>query len=291
MPAEDQALRVTASALNVRAGASTSLVKKDALTGWSFWKYLAPQQPVIGTVDDIVRMAAHSPLASVKWADRGRAPLGYLKGMALAFARVYCKFKASDPCAIEMAKAETGHPESDALSHYSDQFQALGMCNDSSGIDTLRHLFVLLIGLGMRESSGHWCEGRDRSASNTTAETAEAGLFQTSWNIRYRCPLACTLFEQYQANPSGFLDTFQEAVPVHAYDLENFGDGEGRAFQELSKHCPAFAVEVAAVGLRNNRLHWGPINRRTAELRPEANQMLLEVHELVDRSNLCPALV
>lgn len=40
------------------------------------------------------------------------------------------------------------------------------------GTDTLRQLFVLLIGLGMRESSGQYCEGRDRSASNVTAEAA-----------------------------------------------------------------------------------------------------------------------
>ena len=52
------------------------------------------------------------------------------------------------------------------------------MDNDAAGVDTVRHLFVLLIGLGMRESSGKYCEGRDKSASNRSAETAEAGLFQ-----------------------------------------------------------------------------------------------------------------
>ena len=36
------------------------------------------------------------------------------------------------------------------------------MRNDVSGIDTLRHLFVLMIGLGMRELSGRYCEGRDQ---------------------------------------------------------------------------------------------------------------------------------
>lgn len=40
---------------------------------------------------------------------------------------------------------------------------------ESSGVATLRHVFVLLFGLGMRESSGRYCEGRDRSVSNTTA--------------------------------------------------------------------------------------------------------------------------
>jgi hypothetical protein len=317
MPDEDRELRVTASALNVRAGASIDSpilgelhtgdvvewlatsenqkwhkIKKDGLTGWSSSKYLIPEQaPAIATLDDIVGIAANSPLARYDWLDRGRAPLGYIKGMALAFARVYCKLKAGDPCAVEMARAGKGDPDTDALSHYYEQFHALGMHNDSSGVDTLRHLFVLLIGLGMRESSGRWCEGRDRSAENTTADTAEAGLFQTSWNIRYRCPLVPTLFQQYKASPSGFLDYFKEGVIIRAHDLENFGSGEGCEFQDLSKYCPAFAVETAAMGLRNNRRHWGPINCRTAELRPEADQMLLEVQEFVDQANLCSALL
>jgi hypothetical protein len=71
------------------------------------------------------------------------------------------------------------------------------MRNDVSGIDTLRHLFVLMIGLGMRESSGRYCEGRDQSASNTSADTAEAGLFQTSWNARACCTLTGTILRQW----------------------------------------------------------------------------------------------
>jgi len=39
------------------------------------------------------------------------------------------------------------------------------------------------MGLGMRESSGRYCEGRDRNANNVTSDTAEAGLFQMSWDI------------------------------------------------------------------------------------------------------------
>ena len=44
-----------------------------------------------------------------------------------------------------------------------------------TGAVTLRHLFALILGLGMRESSGRYCEGRDMSASNVSAETAECG--------------------------------------------------------------------------------------------------------------------
>ena len=63
---------------------------------------------------------------------------------------------------------------SDVLAWYDPQFRAAGMENAVSGADTLRHLFVLLFGLGMRESSGRYCAGRDTSANNTDADTAEA---------------------------------------------------------------------------------------------------------------------
>ena len=166
-----------------------------------------------------------------------------------------------------------------------------GMNNDTAGADTLRHLFVLLIGLGMRESSGKYCEGRDRSASNTTAETAEAGLFQTSFNARTASPLLPTIFAAYSENPSGFVDVFKEGVNCSAADLENFGSGDGEEFQRLSKACPAFAAEFAALGLRHLRTHWGPINRQGAEVRPECDAMLRQVQDAVDASpELCSAL-
>src|SRR5215475_10430197 len=142
----------------------------------------------------------------------------------------------------------------------------------------------------MRESSGRYCEGRDKSASNTTAETAEAGLFQTSFNARTASSLLPTLFTEYSENPSGFLEVFKEGVKCSASDLENFGSGDGEEFQRLSKACPAFAAEFAAVGLRHLRTHWGPINRKRAEVKTECDEMLREVEQAVDDSSLCSAL-
>ncbi len=231
-------------------------------------------------INRITRIAANSSIANYKWKNRGRAPKGYIKGMALVFARVLCKLNAGDPAAIAMAKA-AGDDARDALGWYEKVFSKAGMSNDVDGIDTLRHLFVLMIGLGMRESSGKHCEGRDRSASNTTANTAEAGLFQTSYNARSASHLLPTLFETYSANPSGFLEVFKEGVTCKASSHENFGTGAGRDFQQLSKECPAFAVEFAAVGLRHIRKHWGPIKRREAEVRPECDEMLREVQSFV----------
>lgn len=246
--------------------------------------------PTDGGTDEIIQIAARSSIAHYDWRDRGVAPAGYIKGMAMVYARVYCKLKAGDPAEQDMARAQTNDGSRDALAWFSERFEAAGMNNSGDGVDTLRHLFVLLIGLGMRESSGRYCEGRDMSATNTTAETAEAGPFQTSFNARSASPLMSKLFGQYSANPSGFLEIFQEGVHVKPSDLQNFGTGDGAEFQRLSKACPAFAAEFAAVGLRHLRTHWGPINTRAAEIRPECDAMLRQVQSAVDGSNLCPAV-
>jgi hypothetical protein len=181
-------------------------------------------------IEQIVQIASQSDIARYFWSDRGRAPAGYINGMALVYARTYCRFGASDAFALEMAKANTGDEARDALAWYDEAFSVQGMRNDVAGADTLRHLFVLVIGLGMRESGGRYCCGRDTSASNATSDTAEAGLLQTSFNARNTSPLLPALFEEYSRKPTGFVDVFRKGVQCSAADLQNFGDGDGRAF-------------------------------------------------------------
>ena len=131
------------------------------------------------------------------------------------------------------------------------------------------------MGLGMRESSGVYCTGRDQSATNTSAETAEAGLFQTSYNARNGSASMSNLFAWHREHPAGFLDVYREGVPVcSAANLQNYGAGDGAEYQRLAKESPDFAAQFTAVGLRNIRRHWGPINRKTAELEADADTML-----------------
>jgi hypothetical protein len=133
--------------------------------------------------------------------------------------------------------------------------------------------------------------GRDRSAHNISAETAEAGLFQTSFNARGASPLLPKLFADFKAKPSrGYRHVFEEGVRCKEANAENFGEGDGRDFQKLSKECPVFAVEFAAIGLRNVRKHWGPINRQAAEVKPDADALFREVQKLVDQDKLGPLL-
>lgn len=263
-------------------------IKHGDLQGWSSYEYLAQfdDENRFSKIFDIVTTSA---ISKYFWKDRGRAAIGYYKGMALVFARMYCKLKKGDPVAVEMAKANTGNTKKDVLAYYADKFASAGMSNEANGMNTLRHLFVLMIGLGMRESSGKYCVGRDRSADNTTAETAEAGLFQTSYNARTSHPLLKTIFQSYKDNPDGFVDVFKDGVSnCKDADWENFGTGEGQAFQKISKECPAFAAEFAGLALRNIRTHWGPINNKHVEIRPECDLMLLKVQHILDSNDIYP---
>jgi hypothetical protein len=233
----------------------------------------------------IADLTIDSDIAAYPWIDRGVAPRGYLRGMAVMFGRVYCKMNANRDAASEMSMANSGDGAVDALAWYAAEFNNLGMDNSTAGGDVLRHLFVLLTGLGMRESSGKHCEGRDTTATNTTADTAEAGLFQVSYNSRRAHFLLEALFDQYRGS-TDFADIFSDGVRCGAASWQNFGTGAGHDFQALTKACPAFAVEYGALALRKVRKHWGPINRKAAELRPECDELFKNVGAYIDRNSI-----
>lgn len=230
-------------------------------------------------VEQIVAMAKASEIQEFLWPDRGMTPPGYIPGMALAFAYTCRNLGAA---AVEVMWKAAGNPDQDALAWYEPEFRALGMTNNKPGIATLRHLFVMMIGLGPRESSGRYCEGRDLSADNVQADTCEAGLFQTSWNIRSASPTIGPLLPHFWDNPNGFLDTFKENVDATANNLNSFGSGDGVKYQWLSRFCPLFHIMVTGVGMRTLRQHWGPINRREVTLKREADILLREVQALVE---------
>lgn len=233
----------------------------------------------------IAALAATSPIRTYDWLDRGRAPRGYTKGMAVAFGRTYCKWKRGDQTARTIAAAASQDGQTDALAWYAATFSALNMSNAVAGADVLRHVFALLMGLGMRESSGQHCEGRDMSATNVTAATAETGLFQVSFNSINAHPRLRTLFNAY-AGSNDFAGIFAEGVTCGPNDWKDWGTGEGKEFQRLTKACPAFAVEYAALGLRVVRRHWGPINRRRAEVKRDAERLFRSVQDLIDSEGI-----
>lgn len=264
-----------------------------------FLSLLPPPAPTQApsAAEQIATIAENSSCARVNWNDRGLAPKAYMRGMALVFARAVCQADRADVRVVSSARSMPG-PEAnrtDALTWYEARFAAAGMSNATDGVDTLRHAYTLLIGLGMRESSGQFCVGRDRSADFITADSAEAGLFQTSFGARTRHATMSALYEKYKADQSAcLLDTFKRGVSCPPRDAENFGTGEGNRWQQLTKTCPAFATEYAAVLMRihgGRRGEFGPLRNRAAELRPVCDAMLKQVQDLV-RSNpqVCSAI-
>src|SRR5262245_25913375 len=138
-----------------------------ALTG-QHKEVVPPLLPQLDTdvLEEIFSIGSASPVPNIEWADRGRAPTGYAEGMALRFSTVVRKYLLGYGSAREMAKANTWNDDVDVLAHYAPQFAARSMWNNRDGLPTLRHLWTFLYGLGMRESSGRYCEGRDMSADN-----------------------------------------------------------------------------------------------------------------------------
>jgi hypothetical protein len=238
----------------------------------------------------IANIAANSSIARYSWKGRkpsepqGVAPIGYIKGMALVYARLYCRLQQGDRFALRMARAEDGDRQKDALAHYHDRFRSLGMSNSRSGADVLRHLFVLLIGLGMHESSGVCWEGVDVRFNQAPEET-EAGLFQASWNSRSFDILLVPLFHEYDRHPVGLLEVFNEGVRPGS--SANRGSGDAARFQYLTKHCPSFAVEFIALAIRGQYSDWQPVRDRYAEVHPDADMMLKHVEDAVNEMANC----
>ena len=238
-------------------------------------------------IDAIKTLALGSSCYEYQWQDRGQMPPGYIKGVALVFARAVCNQSRSD--IVVVSEANTGDDVHDALSWYDSIFSSLGMSNAVAGVDTLRHAYTLLVGLGMRESSGQHCCGRDMSATNVSSDSAEAGAWQTSWDSHGASTELTKLFDRYRTSPSPcYLAEFSDGVTCSATDWENWGTGaDGLAFQQLEKECPAFAAEYAAVMLRvsgGSTGHYGPLRRHEAEVRPECDALFRQVQSLVEQN-------
>jgi uncharacterized protein (TIGR02594 family) len=233
----------------------------------------------------ICDIARRSKIASYAWDERGVAPIGWVQGMALSFAQSYKKLNADHPAIIEMSKARTDN-DKDALNEYSEDFAKLKMSNEFAGANVLRHLYALMLGHGMRESSGQHCCGRDQSAENFDSDTCEAGAFQTSYNAAGASnPEFDDLMNEYLRGESpGFLEAFSEDVSCSSSDWESYGSGRGREFQDLSKNVPAFAVESCGLTLRNLCNHYGPIIRHETELKKDAETMFRAVQNYMDKS-------
>lgn len=161
----------------------------------------------------ITDLAKTSTCASTNWSNRGRAPAGYVKGIALSYARSLCRIKnGSAPAGAKILKApSSGNPSKDILAHYQDLLAVAGLHVNQAGDAALHSAYTVGIGLGMRESSGKYCEGWDTSAgSNRPSAAAEAGLFQVSYDSIGASPEMQKMYDEYKANPQRCLLSSRE---------------------------------------------------------------------------------
>lgn len=232
----------------------------------------------------VIGLAKNSDCANFSWQNRGRAPASFVNGMALGFARSLCRLKASVPSGLVkiMSQADTRIDRKDALTHYQSVFANLGIRTNQGGEENLKAVYTLGLGLGMRESSGKYCEGWDTSAgSQRQSSEAESGLFQVSSNSMAASTELKKLYQEYQATTSRcLLEVFSPGVKCKAQAI--LGSGAGADFQIFNKACPAFATEYAMALLRILRGHFGPINRIEAQVIPVCENLLTEVQQVID---------
>jgi hypothetical protein len=222
----------------------------------------------------IARIADRSACARIYWPGRGYAPKGYLRGIALTYAKAVCEADAGGDSAASVMNKPFGPVGEDALS--SNFWGESG----NSRLGHIRTAFAVAVGLGMRQSTGNPTVGRNRAVKDPTAETAEAGLFQLNYRSLGGNPWLPKLRDEYAANPSACRSaTFGKGVRNLRRGV--VGKGAGADYQKQIKACPALATEQAVVLLRTGKGYFGPINDHEVELRPECDEMLRQVEKVL----------
>lgn len=228
-------------------------------------------------VSDLVALSSSCLGKSIS--GKGAPPAGYIKGMTIVYAKAVCNQESG----INKILSQPDNGSKDVFMQYG--------LSPKQGIESLRKTYQILIGLGMRESSGRYCCGRDMSAGFSSSDGAEAGLFQTSYNARAVSSELPLLFSRFKNDKSKcYLDVFQEGVKTcSSGDLKNWGSGDGYDYQKLSKECPAFHAEFSAVVIRKLHNHFGPLKRKEAEVACEP--LLLSIEKFVaEHKDICSQL-
>lgn len=238
-----------------------------------------PSKPIVETtikgelrtlIKDVVKV---SPCAKYNWKNRGVAPLAYMNGMALMYSKQVCGqgSKVAD-AKVMTGKNSLGRSYEDALSYYGLPGNEL-------------NTYTFLIGLGMRESSGRFGVGRDFSRNFVKSDSAEAGLFQMAYVARvFNAELKPLYMEFKSGKRSCELATFKDAKSsrVKSTDSKTYGNSgdEGYKWQQLMKRCPAASAAWAAVLIRSQRRHFGPIIRKEVEFKTQCKTMLQKVEAI-----------
>jgi hypothetical protein len=220
------------------------------------------------SISDIVEK--HTGCTNYYWKNRGRAPKSYVNGMALMYAKQVCGQ------GTDFIKPNTITGRNTLNRRYEDGLKYYGISGNQL------NTYTFLIGLGMRESTGKYCVGRDRSQNFTKSDNAEAGIYQMAYVARVFNKELKPLYMKYKNGElSCELEIFKKSpIKCTSYDAKTFGTGEGARWQELMKRCPAASAQWAAILMRSQLRHFGPIKRREVEFKTQCRDMLSEVEKV-----------
>lgn len=249
--------------------------------GW--WCAITPtpiQKPVIVTPvvekapvasQNIQEIVDNSKCGKYYFKDREPAPKFYLNGIARTYAQAKC-----DKRFVELATApHSKHKNREG--YFGDVMYHYGIA------PTLPNVFTLLLGLGMRESSGRHCCGKDTSTSQfQDAEHAEAGLWQTSYNAISMDPNLKEIFNKWEGQCH--LEHYSKGVKCSSADWKYWGSpGPGLEFQKKAKTCPSFHAHFTIITMRRNKDHFGPFwhTRKVAEFVTACQEMFQEIDKVV----------
>lgn len=222
----------------------------------------------------VQRIAAASECAKHQWRKQGKAPLGFIKGMALVYAKSYCEASSGKSPAADILNGpvRTGAARQDILARYD--------MSPEGEYGPLRSTYTFGIGLGMKESTGNTLAGRNLRVRSHSEHTAEAGLFQSNYGSSRLSPWFTRLDQQYDERPPACqFGVFTQGR--HTAGGKTLGQGDGADYQDRVRTCPALATEYTMVLLRQHGQHFGPVNRRQVEYVPACEAMLAKVEDTV----------
>ncbi len=256
---------------------SSSIVMANTIDDFPFLSGNSRRQtsPPLGSPQAVAQVnqeietliSQNSSCENTQFGNRGRLSQvpGYFQGMLFSFIRSACR-PSSDIVQTHMVRGQNSTRWDGLAPHFNGQ-------NNQDSRNLLISTSLLTLSMGMRESTGRYWSGVDvtNSSSMSRAVSAEAGLFQTSYDVRgighgEEWVQALEQLEQfYRDNPSLCLvEEFSEGMNPPASPRQGIGSGVGRDFQDLMRNCPALAAEHAMITSRHNRRHYGPLRRNEA---------------------------
>lgn len=246
-------------------GCSTSETQKEEIPK-------TPNKPLTDLRNEISTIIDNSPgCTKYRWKNRSVAPRAYINGISVMYAKQVCgqgtDFIKSNKITSTWDYYGKTYKHDDALEHYGIRGSAL-------------NTYTLLIGLGMRESSGRYGAGRDLSADYTSSSSAEAGLFQMAYVAKTFHDELLPLYEDFKSGKrSCELEAFKDSRTsvTKSHESRDYGTGEGAKWQNLMKKCPAFSTAWAAILVRARMAHFGPLKRKEAEFKEQCKEMLERV--------------